>query len=104
MPATDTPLARSRGPEFVDAGFLAISDYPSHYAVLRPDHVALVDDRRSWTYAELDSDSNRFVSLLQSYGVNAGDRSMVGQERWCLHRRHHRGGSLRSDHGADQLA
>lgn len=74
MSGTDAQLARSQGPEFVEEGFLQIADYPDHFAARTPDRLALVDDRHSWTYAELDADSDRFVTLLAEYGVGPGKR------------------------------
>lgn len=74
MSAPGTTLARSRGPDFEEEGLLAVSDYPTHFAAIHPDRVALVDDRRAWTYAELDADCDRFVALLGAYGIGRGDR------------------------------
>ncbi|WP_172808101.1 class I adenylate-forming enzyme family protein [Croceicoccus mobilis] len=74
MAAADAQMARSQGPEFVEDGFLAIADYPDHFARTVPDRLALADDRRGWTYAELDRDCDRFVALLQHYGVGVGER------------------------------
>jgi acyl-CoA synthetase (AMP-forming)/AMP-acid ligase II len=73
MSAPDAPLACSQGPEFTEAGFLAVADYPSHFAQSVPDRPALIDDRHSWTYAQLDRDCDRFVALLRDYDIGKGD-------------------------------
>lgn len=46
-----------------------------------PDAIAVVDDERSWTYAELDRESNRLARLLRARGV--GPEAPVGV---CLER------------------
>jgi acyl-CoA synthetase (AMP-forming)/AMP-acid ligase II len=65
-------LACSQGPDLGMEGFLAIADYASHFAAITPDRLAMADDRRGWTYAELDADCDRFVTLLQNHGIGPG--------------------------------
>ena len=73
MSAQDAALACAQGPEFTEAGFLLVADYPSHFVETVPDRPALIDDHHSWTYAQLDRDCDRFVALLQQYGIGKGD-------------------------------
>jgi acyl-CoA synthetase (AMP-forming)/AMP-acid ligase II len=73
MSAQDVALACAQGPEFTEVGFLAVADYPSHFAQIVPDRPALIDDRHSWTYAQLDHDCDRFVALLQQFGIGSGE-------------------------------
>jgi amino acid adenylation domain-containing protein len=40
----------------------------------RPNHVAVIDGKRSVTYSELDARSNQVAHLLQERGVERGDR------------------------------
>ncbi|KRB75075.1 fatty-acid--CoA ligase [Nocardioides sp. Root190] len=52
-------------------------------AALRPDHVALITDTRSLTFAELDRESSRVARSLRDRGVDPGDRvSIFSQNRW----------------------
>jgi long-chain acyl-CoA synthetase len=52
-------------------------------AARRPDHVALVTDERSLTYAELDRESTRVARSLRARGIEPGDRvSIFSQNRW----------------------
>jgi acyl-CoA synthetase (AMP-forming)/AMP-acid ligase II len=67
-------LACSQGPDLAMEGFLAVADFASHFAAITPDLLAMADDRRTWTYAQLDADCDRFVALLQEYGVGPGQR------------------------------
>jgi long-chain acyl-CoA synthetase len=48
-----------------------------------PDALALRDDARSWTYADLDNAMNAAAELLQQRGVRSGDRVMLINEN-CL--------------------
>jgi long-chain acyl-CoA synthetase len=52
-------------------------------AAKRPDHIALVTDERSMTFAELDRESSRVARSLQGRGISPGDRvSIFSQNRW----------------------
>ena len=53
-----------------------LADVTRENAAKRPDRTALtyVNDGRSWTYAELDAESNRVAQALLAAGVGAGDR------------------------------
>lgn len=52
-------------------------------AARRPDHVALVTDERSLTFAELDRESTLVARSLAKMGVIPGDRvSIFSQNRW----------------------
>lgn len=52
----------------------SIGDISRVHAAERPDKVALICDDRSWTYAELDLESNQAANALAAAGVGAGDR------------------------------
>ena len=41
--------------------------------IRQPDAVAISDAGRSWTYRELDEDSNRLAHLLTGHGVRPGE-------------------------------
>ena len=53
-----------------------LADVVRKQAAGRPDHTALtyVNDGRSWTYAQLDAESNRVAQALLAAGVGPGDR------------------------------
>lgn len=52
-------------------------------AATRPDHIALITDERSMTYAELDRESSRVARALQARGISPGDRvAIFSQNRW----------------------
>ncbi len=52
-------------------------------AARRPDHVALVTDERSMTFAELDYESSRVAQALIARGILPDDRvSIFSQNRW----------------------
>lgn len=51
-----------------------VGDISRVHAAERPDKVALICDDRTWTYAELDRESNQAASALAAAGVGAGDR------------------------------
>src|SRR5262244_2560729 len=58
-------------------------DILSVYASTQPDKLAVVDDRPgadvfTWTYAELEAQSNRLANTLASLGVGSGDKLI-----WC---------------------
>ncbi|MEU3622997.1 (2,3-dihydroxybenzoyl)adenylate synthase [Amycolatopsis coloradensis] len=44
---------------------------------LHSGRTALVDEHRSWTYAELDRDADRLAAGLRRLGIQAGDRVVV---------------------------
>ena len=53
-----------------------LADITREQAAQRPDHTALtyVNDGRTWTYQQLDAESNRVAQALLAAGVGAGDR------------------------------
>ncbi|WP_280266444.1 acyl-CoA synthetase [Nocardia wallacei] len=51
-----------------------IADLVEHTIDLVPDRVALADDTRSVTYAELEDRANRLAHYLQEQGVQPGDK------------------------------
>ena len=53
-----------------------LADVTRELAAKRPDHTALtyVNDGRSWTFAQLDAESNRVAQALLAAGVEPGDR------------------------------
>lgn len=52
-------------------------------AARRPDHIALVTDERSLTFAELDVESTKVAQSLLARGLAPGDRvSLLSQNRW----------------------
>jgi fatty-acyl-CoA synthase/long-chain acyl-CoA synthetase len=58
-------------------------DILTAYAASQPDKPGVIDDRPdgtvvTWTYAELEAQSNRVANLLRSLGVGAGTKVL-----WC---------------------
>ncbi|MCP9621371.1 AMP-binding protein, partial [Nocardia otitidiscaviarum] len=51
-----------------------IADLVEHAIDLMPDNVALVDDTRSVTYAELEGRANQLAHYLREQGVQPGDK------------------------------
>ncbi|MFI6870511.1 acyl-CoA synthetase [Nocardia sp. NPDC050406] len=51
-----------------------IADLVEHAIDLMPDNVALVDDTRSVTYAELEARANQLAHYLREQGVQPGDK------------------------------
>ena len=51
-----------------------MADIPRYHGRENPDRVALVAGDRSWTFAQLDSESNQVAQGLHALGVGAGDR------------------------------
>jgi len=60
--------------------FQRISDILRHGAAHRPDAPALVEDGRTWSYAQLASAADAGAALLRDLGVRAGDRVMLVAE------------------------
>lgn len=53
---------------------LTFDELIQHWAVERPDNVALEQDDEALTFAELEVRSRKIVSMLASRGVGKGDR------------------------------
>ncbi|MFT6642562.1 MAG: long-chain acyl-CoA synthetase [Patiriisocius sp.] len=53
-----------------------LADITRHHGATRPDKVALIytHDQRSWTYGQLDQESNQCANALQAAGVGSQDR------------------------------
>ncbi|MET7768038.1 acyl-CoA synthetase [Nocardia sp. NPDC005366] len=51
-----------------------IADFVEHAIDLMPDRVALVDDTREVTYAQLEERANKLAHYLQEQGVRPGDK------------------------------
>ena len=51
-----------------------VDDYLAASASRHPERVAVVDDERSVTYAELHDTSSRLANLLREHGIRRGDR------------------------------
>lgn len=51
-----------------------ISDYVAHWANLTPDRAAVRFEGRSWTYAELEAEVDRWAAALVAHGIMPGDR------------------------------
>jgi long-chain acyl-CoA synthetase len=60
--------------------FRRISDILRHGAAHSPDAPALVDDGVTWSYAQLQRDTDACAALLRDLGVRAGDRVMLVAE------------------------
>ncbi|WGH85492.1 AMP-binding protein [Auritidibacter ignavus] len=59
------------------AGEITIPAHISHWAVERPEEIAIAFEGRNYTYAELDSLHRRFAGWLSNQGVSRGDRVAV---------------------------
>ncbi|NMN97541.1 AMP-binding protein [Nocardiaceae bacterium YC2-7] len=60
----------------IDEGLWAgnlVDDYLTAHATTSPEHVAVIDRGRSWTYRNLDQNVNRLASALSARGVGHGD-------------------------------
>lgn len=57
-----------------------ISDIVRHHALHAPHAPALVEGGRTWTYAELQDEIERYAALLRGLGVRGGDRVMLVAE------------------------
>jgi len=57
-----------------------ISDILRHGAAQRPDAPALVEDGRTWSYAQLAAVADTHAALLRDLGVRPGDRVMLVAE------------------------
>ena len=53
-----------------------LADITRHHGAVRPDKVALIysHDQRSWTYRQLDLESNQCANALKAVGVGSQDR------------------------------
>jgi acyl-CoA synthetase (AMP-forming)/AMP-acid ligase II len=60
--------------------FRRISDILRHGAAQRPGATALVEDGRTWSYAQLATAADAHAALLRDLGVRPGDRVMVVAE------------------------
>jgi len=60
--------------------FLRISDILRHGAVHHPGAPALLEDGRTWSYAELARETDAYAALLRDLDVRAGDRVMLVAE------------------------
>lgn len=69
-----TDVARSTGQPLDTTEMVLPGDYTARYASRTPDALAIVCGSARWTYAELDRASDAFVTLLEAYGISAGDR------------------------------
>ncbi len=54
------------------------ADYVTYHAAERPESVALVNDGRSITYAELDRDTRKFAVAIRELGIVPGNAVAVG--------------------------
>jgi len=59
----------------------AVHDLLAREARRRPDRIALVDPRGSWTYGELDLAVSRLAARLRTDGIRPGDRVAVWSHR-----------------------
>jgi len=73
------PFAHQPG-HMQSSSFLRISDILRHGAARSPQAPALVEDGRSWTYAELAAEAGRQAALLRGLGIRPGDRVMLVAE------------------------
>lgn len=53
---------------------LSFDEFITHWAAERPDRVAMREDERVFTYAELEDRTARVASLLLAAGLQKGDR------------------------------
>lgn len=53
---------------------LTFDEFLSHWAKDRPDQMALSEEDRRWTYAQLEERTARVATMLQSMGLKRGDR------------------------------
>ena len=60
--------------------FRRISDILRHGAARRPDAPALVEDGRTWSYAQLAGAADAYAALLRDLGVRPGDRVLLVAE------------------------
>lgn len=78
----DTPVRRAT-PDPAEAPLDGLGQLLPRLAARRPDHVALVTDERSMTFAELDNESSRVARALRSHGISSSERvSIFSQNRW----------------------
>jgi acyl-CoA synthetase (AMP-forming)/AMP-acid ligase II len=53
---------------------MTFDDFLTHWAEVHPDHAALSEEDRRWTYADLEDRTARVATLLQTIGLKRGDR------------------------------
>jgi len=70
---TSRPAAGVAGGPQALAGLQSLAHMIRKRAVEHPDRVAFISPARSWTYAELDAQSNRIAQGLVAAGIGAGD-------------------------------
>jgi len=73
MPEFQTESAPASPASGDTPAFGTLPDRVAAHAQTRPEHVALIDDRRSIAYADLDRRVNRAVAALQRDGMARGD-------------------------------
>src|SRR5690242_17376216 len=61
------------------------TDFVAFHAVERPNAVALLDNGRAISYAEMSRDLAKFVSAIQGLGVERGGQIAVGCESAYIH-------------------
>ena len=74
-------LAWSAGPPAPQRGSLLLHERFAERAAAHPDRVAVRDDERALTYAEVDAAANRLARDLVKRGVGHGDRVAIALER-----------------------
>jgi fatty-acyl-CoA synthase len=70
------PEGTPRKPQYPH-GEIPLTEYLRAWAKMRPDHPAVIFYGHVTTYAELDTQSDRFAALLMQRGVGKGDRVAV---------------------------
>lgn len=61
--------------------FETIDDPVRFHARERPDDLAMIDEERSWTYADADAQADRWAHALARTGIEAGDRvGLIGYD------------------------
>lgn len=61
------------------------SDYIAFHAAERPDAVALIENGRAISYAEVSRDLAKFISAIRELGVERGGRIAIGCESAYIH-------------------
>ncbi|EOM75616.1 2,3-dihydroxybenzoate-AMP ligase [Rhodococcus rhodnii] len=78
--AAFTPWPENLASRYRDAGLWSgrtLGDVLRATAAARPGHLAVVDERTAWTYADLDAAVDRLAAGLVTLGVSPGDRIML---------------------------